>query len=179
MLRDEMAGSRELLSVAIRSEMLADCDAIRNLTVRAFAGHPFSDGSEPRITDALREAGALALSLVALAGERLVGHAAFSPAGPPDLPGWFALGPVSVEPSLQRRGVGSRLVKAGLKELRARGAGGCVLIGDHGYYGRFGFSVMPALAPPDYPAEHFQVLAFGTSLPDCRISFHAAFSADS
>jgi len=50
-----MAGSRELLSVAIRSEMLADRDAIRDLTARAFAGHPFSDGSEPRIIDALEK----------------------------------------------------------------------------------------------------------------------------
>ena len=172
-----MAGSRELTSVAIRREMLADRDAIRDLTARAFADHPFSDGSEPRIIDALREDGALALSLVALAGDRLVGHVAFSPVGPPDLQGWLALGPISVEPSLQRRGVGSRLVKAGLGELRARGASGCVLIGDHAYYGRFGFSVIPGLAPPDYPAEHFQALSFGTSLPDFRIVFHAAFSA--
>jgi putative acetyltransferase len=120
-------------------------DAIRSLTARAFAGLAFSDGTEPLVIDALRGANALALSLVAVLGEQIVGHVAFSAAGS-DESGWFALGPVSVEPSLQRRGVGSRLIEAGLREMRDRGARGCVLVGDHRYYRRFGFVVTPAFS---------------------------------
>jgi ABC-type uncharacterized transport system substrate-binding protein len=70
----------------------------------------------------LREAKALALSLVAVVGEQLVGHIAFCEVGPNVLRGWFAIGPVSVNPSLQRRGVGQQLVESGLRDLRARGA---------------------------------------------------------
>jgi putative acetyltransferase len=169
--------SRDRLPVLIRPESAADHDSIRALTARAFAGLPFSDGTEPQVIDALREASALASSLVAVAGADVVGHVAFSAVGPPALQGWFTLGPVSVEPSFQRRGVGQQLIEAGLRGLRARRAKGCVLVGDHRYYQRFGFSVAPALAPPGYPPEHFQVLAFGPSLPHTRVAFHAAFSA--
>jgi putative acetyltransferase len=176
-LDDDALSDRERLPVLIRQESVADHDAIRSLTARAFAGPSFSDGTEPRVIDELRRANALVSSLVALVGEQIVGHVAFSPVGPPALQGWFALGPVSVEPSFQRRGVGTQLVEAGLETLRARGAKGCVLVGDHRYYRRFGFSAAPAWAPPEYPAQHFQILAFGAVLPHVRIAFHAAFSA--
>jgi putative acetyltransferase len=136
------------LNVLIRCESISDRDTIRPLTARAFSGLPFSDGTEPLVIDALRRASALALSLVAVLGEQVVGHVAFSEVGPPEQSGWFALGPVSVEPSLQRRGVGSRLIEAGLQALRDKGAKGCVLVGDHRYYHRFGFVLAPEFAPP-------------------------------
>jgi putative acetyltransferase len=157
--------------------LIADRDAIQSLTARAFSGLSFSDGREPRIIDALREANALALSLVAVRGEQIVGHVAFSEVGPPEQSGWFALGPVSVDPPLQRRGVGSQLIEAGLRTLREQDAKGCVLIGDHRYYHRFGFVVAPAFAPPQYPSQHFQIVRFGDSLPDCPVTFHPGFSA--
>lgn len=169
---------RERLPVVIRRESIADCDAIRSLTARAFAGLPFSDGTEPLVVDALREADALALSLVAVLDEQIVGHVAFSEVGPQAPSGWFALGPVSVEPSLQRRGVGSQLIEAGLQAIREQGARGCVLLGDHAYYRRFGFVVAAAFAPPEYPPEHFQVLRFADALPSARVAFHPAFSVE-
>ena len=162
----------------IRPESTVDHDAIRALTARAFASLSFSDGTEPRVIDRLREAKALAVSLVAVVSEQLVGHIAFSEVRPPELHGWFAVGPLSVEPSFQRRGIGKQLVQAGLRDLRARGAKGCVLLGDHRYYRRFGFVIAPTVAPPDYPAENFQVLPFGASLPNVRVVFHDAFSAE-
>ena len=171
-----MASVRGRLVVHIRPEAPTDRDAIRALTARAFAGHAFSDGTEPQVIDALRADNALASSLVAMLGERLIGHVAFSEVGPPALEGWFALAPVSVEPALQRRGVGAQLIEEGLRRLRAGRARGCVLVGDHRYYRRFGFSVAPELAPSGIPAEHFQVLAFGGSRPHVPVVFHAAFS---
>jgi len=164
------------LRVVIRGECVADRDAIRSLTARAFAGLPFSDGTEPLVIEALREARALALSLVAVLGEQIVGHVAFSDVGPSAQRGWLALGPVSVEPQFQRRGVGSQLIRAGLQTLRQQGAKGCVLLGDHRYYHRFGFVVAPEFAPSQYPAEHFQIVRFGESFPKAPVVFHPAFS---
>jgi len=63
----------------LRPETETDRAAIRVLTAAAFDGHPHSDGSEPRILDALRDAGALTLSLVAEIDSQVVGHSAFSP----------------------------------------------------------------------------------------------------
>src|SRR5262245_22887668 len=171
----DLADRRELRCV-IRRESIDDRDVIRSLTERAFAGLSFSDGTESLVIDALREAGALVLSLVAVQGERVVGHVAFSAVGPPPQVGWFALGPVSVVPECQRRGVGSQLIQAGLRALRDQGAQGCVLLGDHRYYHRFGFVTAPELAPPEYPAAHFQVARFGTSRPNAPVNFHPAFT---
>ena len=160
----------------IRRESGADVDAIRSLTARAYSGLSFSDGTEPLVIDALREANALALSLVGELRDQIIGHVAFSEVGPPTQSGWFALGPVSVEPSLQRRGVGGQLIETGLQALRAQGAKGCVLVGDHRYYHRFGFVVAPAYAPPEYPSQHFQLVSFTGSFPDVPVAFHPGFS---
>src|SRR5262245_4449155 len=77
----ELVTSRALgrALMLVRDEEAGDRDRIRALIAQAFAGHPHSDGAEPRIVDALRDAGALTLSLVAMHGERIVGHVAFSP----------------------------------------------------------------------------------------------------
>ena len=166
---------RDDLPVVIRRESVADHDAIRSLTARAFATLSFSDGREPLVIEALREANALALSLVAVLDHQIVGHVAFSPMEGAPAGEWFTLGPVSVEPRLRRRGVGSRLIETGLQALRERGASGCVLLGAHDYYRRFGFVVVSALAPSNVPREHFQGLRFGDAWPDAPVAFHAAF----
>jgi putative acetyltransferase len=162
-----VSGEGRLL-VVIRRESIADRDTIRSLTARAFSGLSFSDGSEPLIIDALGEADAR--------GEQIVGHVAFSEVGPPEQTGWFALGPVSVDHPLQRRAVGSQLIEAGLRTLREQDAKGCVLIGDHRYYHRFGFVVAPAFAPPQHASQHFQIVRFGDSFPGRPVTFHPGFS---
>jgi predicted N-acetyltransferase YhbS len=53
----------------IRAEVPEDNHAINALTLKAFAPMPFSNGSEAPILRALRRAGELTLSLVALAEE--------------------------------------------------------------------------------------------------------------
>jgi putative acetyltransferase len=127
--------------------------------------------------DALRARGALALSLVAEHEGRVVGHIAFSPATADGQPSrWFALGPVSVEPSLHKLGLGAQLIDTGLHVLRERGAAGCVLIGDPAYYARFGFVLRPEMAPPGQPNEIFQVRHLGASPREAPvIDFHPVF----
>lgn len=164
---------------SVREEAAGDRDAIRTLTTAAFADQPHSDGAEAAIVDALRADGDLILSLVAVAADGIVGHAAFSPVTVEGLrsDGWVALGPLSVAPASQRRGVGSRLVRDGLARLRATGARGCVLVGDPGYYARFGFRGDVGLRYDDVPAAFVQGLAFAGPLPRGRLTYARGFEA--
>ncbi|MFT3687469.1 GNAT family N-acetyltransferase [Paenirhodobacter sp.] len=160
----------------IRDEHPADVAPIRALTQAAFATAPHASGTESRITDALRAAGALTLSLVVQDNGALIGHAAFSPVSIAGARGWYGLGPISVDPDHQRRGIGSALLRAGLARLRAMGANGCVVLGDPAWYGRFGFAADPALWLADVPPEYFQSVAFrGTAAGEVR--YHPAFAA--
>jgi putative acetyltransferase len=162
--------------ILIRPETPSDVDQIRDVTRRAFAGRSYSGGNEPDIVDALRVRNALAVSLVAEKSGRIVGHVAFSPASAEDAsPGWYTLGPVSVDPEVQRHGIGQALVIAGIGRLRELHASGCILIGDTNYYSRFGFVKAPQIAPVGEPKEHFMVLGLGSSIPDCVVNFHAVF----
>ena len=140
---------------------------------------PFSDGDEARIIDALREAGALSISLVAIATDgELVGHVAFSPVGIDGQPGdWYGLGPLSVAPRMQRRGVGSALITKGLDRLRELMAAGCVLLGNPDYYRRFGFLSDPKLTYQGQPNPGFQRLVLMGPPAKGDVSFHPAFDA--
>lgn len=158
----------------IRPGTPEDAAAIRAITTQAFARAAFSDGTEAAVIDRLRARGDLFLSLVA-DEEGLLGHVAFSPVTLA-IPGrWFALGPVSVAPGRQRQGIGTALIAAGLARLRAEGAAGCVLTGDPGYYGRFGFSNGPGLSYGETDGRHVQGLAFGALRPTGEIGFSPAF----
>ena len=179
MTADGLQGGRKPLqpNIAVRPERAEDSANIHDLTRRAFAPMPFSDGDEHYLIDALREADALSLSLVAEQDQVIVGHVAFSSAFPADgSPGWYALGPVSAEPALQKSGIGRRLIETGLDQLRSEGATGCILVGDPGYYCRFGFSVRPELSPAAEYADYFQHLPFGETDADCVIAFHPLFN---
>jgi putative acetyltransferase len=164
--------------VRIRHETASDADIIGVLTTAAFQAAPHASGTEASIVTALRSAGALALSLVAETDEGVVGHVALSPVSISDgTPGWFGLGPISVAPEWQRRGIGATLMREVLRLLRERGAAGCVLLGDPAFYGRFGFRPEPGLVLPDVPAAFFQALAFESSVPHGIVAFHEAFDA--
>ena len=160
----------------IRSERPGDAGAIHALTRAAFAEAPHSSHTEQYIVDALRAAGALAVSLVAEDADGIVGHVAVSPVQLSDgSPGWYGLGPISVAPGRQGQGIGGALMRAAVEALRARGAAGCVLLGDPGYYGRFGFRAEPRLRLVGVPAEYFQTLLLQGDWPDAEVEYHAAF----
>jgi putative acetyltransferase len=165
--------------IVIRPETPADFGAVRDVTQRAFAGRPYSGGNEQDIIDALRAQNALAVSLVAERGGKIVGHVAFSPATAEDGSlGWYTLGPVSVEPSLQHQGIGKELINAGIGRLRDLQASGCILVGNTSYYSRFGFVTAPSLSPVAALKEHFMVLCLGSAPPNGVINFHPAFVED-
>ncbi|EYS87252.1 GCN5 family acetyltransferase [Cupriavidus sp. SK-4] len=166
------------MSVQIRPETPSDTDAIARLTTAAFLTAPHTTHTEAFVVNALRRAGKLTVSLVAQAGDRLVGHVAISPVTVSSgAAGWYGLGPISVAPDLQGQGIGSQLMRASLDQLRSLGAAGCVLLGDPGYYGRFGFAARPGLVLDGVPPEYFQALAFDGGYPAGSVQYHDAFNA--
>ena len=121
----------------IRAERAADIPWIRAVNERAF-GQP----DEAALVDAVRARGERSISLVAVDGERLVGHIFFTPVtirGPDAVHEAAGLAPMAVEPAYQRRGIGSRLVAQGLDRCRESGYRIAVVLGHPTYYPRFGF----------------------------------------
>ena len=121
----------------IRPETPQDAAAIRDVHLRAFA----PERTEADLVEALRAGDAYVpeLYLVALDGEAVAGHIAFSRAhldsGHPVL----ALAPVGVVPERQRRGAGSALVREGMRRAAETEFGLVVVLGHAAYYPRFGF----------------------------------------
>jgi putative acetyltransferase len=162
-------------AVTVRDETPHDVSAIRTINIAAFRDHPYSQQTEHLIVEALRDAGALELSLVAEVGV-VVGHIAFSSARIGDAsPGWYLVGPMAVDPQHQGHGVGRALIEAGLSVLRSRGASGFVLVGDPAFYGRFGFRRYPGVTCAGVPDENVLCLPVGAAVPGGEVRHHPAF----
>jgi putative acetyltransferase len=118
----------------VRPEAPADHDAIDAVHQQAF-GQP----GEAALVRALRREAKPYLGLVAELETRVVGQIAFSPVSieggsPPAL----GLGPLAVLPGHQRSGIGSALVREGLRRCAAL-AQIVVVLAHADYYPRFGF----------------------------------------
>lgn len=122
--------------ISIRSEHTQDASAVRHVHATAFR-----TTAEADLVERLRENGRVEVSLVAETEGNIIGHIVFSrvtfdPAL--DIIA-HALGPMAVLPGHERHAVGRRLVQNGLAECHARDACMVVVVGDFGYYSRFGF----------------------------------------
>ncbi|WP_147821316.1 GNAT family N-acetyltransferase [Salidesulfovibrio onnuriiensis] len=164
----------------IRTETRNDHIAISRLHYAAFKGHPQHEpGAEPvehRIVELLRDSGALNLSLVAELGGKLAGHVAMSEVHlKAEYEGWYLLGPIGVLPEHQYEGVGSALMRETIARMRHQNAAGIVLVGDPGFYSRFGFRSYAELSCPGVPALNVLALPFGLTKPEGSIAPHPAF----
>jgi len=124
-------------ALIIRQEASGDTSPIRHVNEQAFG-----QTEEVDLVDGLRRRGAFTLSLVALLADQIVGHILFTPVKIESADSSFealGLGPMAVLPHYQRKGVGSRLVQAGLQECRRVGHEIVVVVGHPEYYPRFGF----------------------------------------
>jgi putative acetyltransferase len=165
--------------LVIRDETAADAAVITAVTAAAFETLAISRHTEQFIIEALRKAGALTLSLVAEMEGRVVGHIAFSPVTISDgAEDWYGLGPVSVLPEYQRRGIGKVLIREGLSRLKKRGAEGCCLVGHPHYYRIFGFQNVTGLVHAGVPQEVFFALSFTGRFPQGEVQFHEGFNAN-
>lgn len=168
------------MNIEIGNESTGDETRIHHVTEQAFLSGRHTDRTEQFIVDSLRRAGALTISHVAKADGEIIGHVAISPVTlSSGSTGWFGLGPISVLPEFQGHGVGSMLMKSSLSALETMGASGCVVLGDPGYYSRFGFKLVDGLVFPGVPAEYFQALSFNDSFPHGEVAYNEAFYVQS
>jgi len=127
----------------LREELPGDRESVRTIHLQAFGGdHGVVVAS---LVDALRETitPADGLSLVAEHDGRIVGHVMFTRSlldAPRRLVEVQVLSPLAVMPEHQKRGIGSALVRHGLKALAEQAVPLVFLEGDPGYYSRFGFA---------------------------------------
>lgn len=160
----------------LRAERPGDAAAIEAVTVAAFADHPHSNQTEHIIVARLRAENALTLSLVAQEGAGVVGHIAFSPVSIDDgTADWYGLGPVSVAPEAQGKGIGSALIREGLQRLAAAGAKGCVVMGDPEFYKKFGFRNEEGVVFPGCAPQYFLALALSGPMACGNVRYHEAF----
>ena len=121
--------------VTIRREREADVALREALLDVSYGPVRFSKTSER-----LRQGRLPDLSFVATSGRRLVGTVRlWEVSAGPGRPA-LLLGPLAVAPDCRKRGVGSALVQAALREATSLGHAAVLLVGDAPYYGRFGFS---------------------------------------
>lgn len=145
------------MSLIVRRERPDDVSAIRAVNQAAFGQE-----EEGKLVDALRSEGFVRYSLVAEEDGKVVGHILFSDlhivgqqASIPAL----ALAPVAVTPSHQRQGIGSALIREGLKLCTDQGHRIVLVVGHPNYCPRFGFS--PELAKQltsPYSGDSFMAL---------------------
>jgi putative acetyltransferase len=146
--------------ITIHKERAGDAEAIRQVNEEAF-GRP----EEANLIDALRRRGACLVSLVAVDGERIIGHILFTPItidGVKPTPDAVGLGPLAVLPSHQRRGTGANLIRIGLEECRKAGQEIAIVLGHPGYYPCFGFQpahLFGIRCEFDVPEEAFMAMA--------------------
>ncbi|RRR98521.1 GNAT family N-acetyltransferase [Glycomyces terrestris] len=156
----------------IRRETAADREAVHALQTAAFKDAPHSSGGEADLVDALRgtDAWAPEHSLVAEVDGRPVGHVV-STYGTLGETRVLGLGPIGVDPAFQGAGIGSALMHAAIGAADARDEPAILLLGDPGYYARFGF--VPAAdhgVAPEHPewGAYFQIRILTAWRPELR-----------
>lgn len=160
--------------VTVRIQTQADKPAVADLNTRAF-GRP----DEAQIIERLEREGDVLLQAVAEFDSRLVGHILFYPVGVRGKLGAVGLGPMCVDPWLQRERVGTQLVTAGVQMMKEAGISLIFVLGHDYFYPKFGFNV-DATAPFNTPFKgpHFMALRlrFGPPMSGDLI-FPEAFGA--
>jgi putative acetyltransferase len=160
---------RKMDSFFIRPERPEDIDAIFEVNLQAFG----QDG-EARLVNTLRNDGDYLheLSLVAVSGNRIIGHILFPPitiVSETAETAALALAPLAVHQDFQCLGIGAALIKEGLGECLRLGHRIVVVVGHPTYYPKFGFTSARDFgihAPFPCPDEAFMALSLARGALD-------------
>jgi len=158
----------------IRQASEEDAEAITELTDAAF-GTP----EEAQIVTRLAADGDSLASLVAHNDREILGHIQFFRVLIDSEDVACGLGPVSARPDLQRKGIGSGLIRFGLTLMEGAGRSHCFLLGHKDYYPRFGFSSdLAAQFGGPWSGPNFMAIKLGDAGPQSgTLTYPAAFGA--
>jgi putative acetyltransferase len=110
----------------------------------------------PLVKELQRE-GPGVVSLVGIADKVLVGHVVFTTCSIVGRTDKVALlGPLAVAPAWQRQGIGSAIVRVGLRRLENADTNQVYVLGDPAYYRRFGFEPDDRVTPPYHLPEEWR-----------------------
>jgi putative acetyltransferase len=172
--------------MTLRAEQAQDLEAIAAV-VRAAFGGPHGD-TVARLVAALRRDDPDVLSLVAAEQGDVAGHIMFSRTlldAPRTLVPAQTLSPLAVAPARQRTGIGSALVREGLRRLDERGVPLVFLEGDPAYYSRLGFVAAgeegfrrPSLRIPDRAFQVVKLSAYEPWMTGTHVYSHTFWDYD-
>jgi len=151
----------------MRDSVSSDLRAIESLYPEAFPDEDLL----PLVRDLLQDA-TVTISIVGVVESRIVGHVIFTKCGVAGKRTNVALlGPLAVAPAWQGQGIGSAIVRAGLRQLEARNVRVVCVLGDPAFYSRLGFLPESSIRPPfRLPAEWdgaWQSQETGNMAPPC------------
>lgn len=172
----DKSSSDDQQDVFIRYELPEDIASIRQVITAAFASKSHLKHGEAEIVDALRQDGALVFSMVAICEGQIVGHVAGSKVlvDGKDWT-WLGLGPVSVLPEWQGKGIGSSLIEDILGEMLSGRFTGCVVAGSPKFYERFGFERDPEMTFDGAPPSYFMRKVMIGPPSSGKVTYHKAF----
>jgi len=120
--------------------MIRDTDPGDREQIMALYPQAFPDEElRPVVGDLLDQQSGV-LSLAAFKNETLVAHVIFAECSTGGDRGGALLGPLAVLPAFQRGGLGTAVVEAGFVRLTDMDVTQVFVLGDPGYYSRFGFT---------------------------------------
>ena len=165
----------------IREEQPSDIEKIWEVNSEAFETE-----AEANLVNALRSSGCTYISLVAEIETNIVGHILFTPvelSGDDNKIKIMGLAPMAVFSQYQNKGIGSKLVEAGLELCKSRGYDAVVVLGHPNYYPKFGFE--PSVkynikSEYDVPDDVFMVLELVPGSLKTHagvIKYHEAFNS--
>ena len=165
----------------IREEQASDIEAIWKINVDAF-----ETDAEASLVNALRNSDCIYISLVSELENKAVGHILFTLvelSGNKNKLKIVGLAPMAVLNKYQNKGIGSKLVEAGLDKCKLLGYDAVVVLGHPNYYPKFGF--VPSIkygikSEYEVPDEVFMILELiPKSLKNHEgvIKYHEAFNS--
>ena len=168
------------MEIQIRRETAADYKTVERLITEAFASATHSDGNEAQLVNALRMSGSHVpeLSIVALLGDKIIGHILFSKIKIGDGFG-LALAPLSVLPDFQRMGIGKALIAEGHRIAKEMGYAVSVVLGEPDYYMKSGYEPAAEFgiyAPFDIESKYYMAYPLADEkLPSGIVEYDKAF----
>lgn len=155
------------MDIIIRPERNTEYNKTEEIIQKAFLNEEYSDQKEHLLVNRIRKSDAFIpeLSLVALnQDEDVIGHILLSKIKIVDgnnKVDSLALAPVSVTPEYQKKGIGSQLIRAALKNAKDLGYHSVIVLGHKDYYPKFNFkpaSLWNIQAPFEVPDDVFMAL---------------------